>query len=76
MCCTHLPQMLPSRETVRQVIQAAKAFWAQHPDDHIAIHCAYGFNRTGVQCNFSSAAASALVSSCVARHAAAFMLLV
>ena len=24
-----------------------RAFWSRRPNDHVAIHCAYGFNRTG-----------------------------
>lgn len=35
-------QMLPSQETVDEVIQEAQAFWQAHPDLYIAIHCAYG----------------------------------
>ena len=35
-------QELPSREAVREVIDVADAFWADHPDEFIAIHCAYG----------------------------------
>lgn len=36
---------LPPLEFVREVGAAANAFWAQHPEQYIAIHCAYG---TGV----------------------------
>ncbi len=36
------PQMLPSQETVAEVIAAADQFWKEHPDAYIAIHCAYG----------------------------------
>ena len=39
-------QELPSREAVREVIAVADAFWAAHPDDYIAIHCAYGAQRS------------------------------
>ncbi len=35
-------QMLPSRETVQEVIREAQAFWLQHPDEFVAIHCSYG----------------------------------
>lgn len=35
-------QMLPSRETVQEVIREAQAFWQQHPDEFVAIHCSYG----------------------------------
>jgi len=43
---------LPPLEFVREVGQAASNYWAAH-DDYIAIHCAYGFNRTGfVVCSY------------------------
>ncbi|WIA12637.1 hypothetical protein OEZ85_006290 [Tetradesmus obliquus] len=38
---------LPPLEFVREVGRAANQFWSQNSDDYIAIHCAYGFNRTG-----------------------------
>lgn len=34
--------MLPSQETVDEVIREAQAFWQAHPEFAIAIHCAYG----------------------------------
>ena len=43
MLCT---QELPSREAVREVIAVADAFWGAHPDEYIAIHCAYGAPRS------------------------------
>ena len=33
---------LPPLEFVREVARAANNFWARHPDQYIAIHCAYG----------------------------------
>lgn len=41
---TSLPilSQLPPLEFVRAVADAANAYWAEHPDDYIAIHCAYG----------------------------------
>lgn len=33
---------LPPLAFVREVAAAANEFWAQHPDQYIAIHCAYG----------------------------------
>lgn len=44
---------VPSRETVAGVISAANEFWVRHPEEFIAIHCAYGFNRTGfIVCSY------------------------
>ncbi|CAG8576427.1 9869_t:CDS:2, partial [Acaulospora colombiana] len=37
----------PSREETRRFIQAAKDAWNKKPDKQIAVHCHYGFNRTG-----------------------------
>jgi hypothetical protein len=33
---------LPPPEFVDAVVAVARAFWAQHPDEYIAVHCAYG----------------------------------
>ncbi|KAL6765881.1 protein-tyrosine phosphatase-like protein [Haematococcus lacustris] len=38
---------LPPPSFVDEVCRTAQHFWAQHPEDFIAVHCAYGFNRTG-----------------------------
>mmetsp|Transcript_35137 Transcript_35137/g.88962 ORF Transcript_35137/g.88962 Transcript_35137/m.88962 type:complete len:468 (-) Transcript_35137:650-2053(-) len=38
---------LPPATFVSEVCDTVRAWWAQHPDDYIAVHCAYGFNRTG-----------------------------
>ncbi|KAF8067198.1 pir-1 [Scenedesmus sp. PABB004] len=44
---------LPPREFVAEVAAAARAFWAESPGEFIAVHCAYGFNRTGfVVCSY------------------------
>ncbi len=44
---------LPGQHFIDRVCAVAKAFWADCPDQHIAIHCAYGFNRTGFTlCSF------------------------
>ncbi|EFJ44707.1 hypothetical protein VOLCADRAFT_118653, partial [Volvox carteri f. nagariensis] len=38
---------LPPPEFVDTVVAVANKFWEKHPDEYIAVHCAYGFNRTG-----------------------------
>ncbi|GAX78328.1 hypothetical protein CEUSTIGMA_g5770.t1 [Chlamydomonas eustigma] len=38
---------LPAQDFVDEVCRVAKAFWAECPSLYIAIHCAYGYNRTG-----------------------------
>ncbi len=35
-------KVFPLAEQVKQVIDIAERFWEQHPDEYIAIHCAYG----------------------------------
>ncbi|CEI95943.1 hypothetical protein RMCBS344292_10117 [Rhizopus microsporus] len=37
----------PTREEVAKFIEIADACWAKIPDGQIAVHCHYGFNRTG-----------------------------
>ncbi|GES76744.1 alpha/beta hydrolase protein [Rhizophagus clarus] len=37
----------PSRDDIRRFIQVAKEAWDKKPDKQIAVHCHYGFNRTG-----------------------------
>ena len=32
----------PGRGSIMQVIKTARSYWRQHPDNYIAIHCAYG----------------------------------
>jgi len=43
----NVAKSIPSLECCEKVIQEAQKFWKIHPDEYIAIHCAYGFNRTG-----------------------------
>jgi len=46
-------KVLPPFEAINAVAAAAAEFWARRPNDYIAIHCAYGFNRTGfVVCSY------------------------
>lgn len=33
---------VPSREKILEVTKVAERFWAEHPDQYIAVHCAYG----------------------------------
>ena len=35
-------KVLPSRESIGEVVRTADAFWAEHPDLYVGIHCAYG----------------------------------
>lgn len=44
---------LPPLEFVREVARAASGFWAQHPDQYIAVHCAYGGCLGAVACCLS-----------------------
>ncbi|CAO3700841.1 unnamed protein product [Rhizopus stolonifer] len=37
----------PTREEVAKFIEIADTCWARIPDGHVAVHCHYGFNRTG-----------------------------
>lgn len=41
-------KVLPPKETVRRFCQIVMSFVEQHPDKYVAVHCSYGFNRTGV----------------------------
>jgi len=44
---------LPPKSAIDRVERVAKEFWARKPEQHVAIHCAYGFNRTGfVVCSY------------------------
>ncbi|KAK9817058.1 hypothetical protein WJX72_008938 [[Myrmecia] bisecta] len=46
-------KMFPEHKSIVKVVEIAQAFWAKHPDEYVAIHCAYGFNRTGfVVCSY------------------------
>lgn len=33
---------VPARENILEVIKVAEGFWTEHPDQYIAVHCAYG----------------------------------
>jgi protein-tyrosine phosphatase len=37
----------PTKEEVAKFNEIAAACWAKNPDAQIAVHCHYGFNRTG-----------------------------
>ena len=37
----------PTREEVSKFIEIADACWARIPNGQVAVHCHYGFNRTG-----------------------------
>ncbi|KAL3161159.1 hypothetical protein ABBQ38_009530 [Trebouxia sp. C0009 RCD-2024] len=46
-------KVFPDQSQVDEVIDLAEKYWAANPTQHIAIHCAYGFNRTGfVVCSY------------------------
>ena len=48
-----IAKVLPPIEAIDDVQRVAQDFWTRKPDDFIAIHCAYGFNRTGfVVCSY------------------------
>ena len=34
--------MFPGKASIIQVIKTARTFWDRHPNQYIAIHCAYG----------------------------------
>mmetsp|Transcript_8034 Transcript_8034/g.13778 ORF Transcript_8034/g.13778 Transcript_8034/m.13778 type:complete len:224 (-) Transcript_8034:176-847(-) len=40
-------KVFPSKEKVSEFITVCKIFWDSHPNEFIAVHCSYGFNRTG-----------------------------
>lgn len=65
-------KVLPSKDAVDQVERVAKEFWSRHPDQHIAIHCAYGFNRTGfIVCSYLCQAHGMTVDEALASFAKA-----
>lgn len=46
-------KVFPTQQAVNKVVEKAEAYWGEHPNHCIAIHCAYGFNRTGfVLCSY------------------------
>ncbi|KAL4852861.1 mRNA-capping enzyme [Chlorella vulgaris] len=67
-----IAKVLPTREAIAEVERIANSFWAQHPEQHIAIHCAYGFNRTGfVVCSYLCQACGLSVEQALESFAAA-----
>eukprot|EP01025_Chloroclados_australasicus_P030242 TRINITY_DN3034_c0_g2_i1.p1 TRINITY_DN3034_c0_g2~~TRINITY_DN3034_c0_g2_i1.p1 ORF type:complete len:363 (-),score=41.64 TRINITY_DN3034_c0_g2_i1:2803-3891(-) len=46
-------KQFPDLESIRLVPKISTEFWHRNPDKYIAIHCAYGLNRTGfVLCSY------------------------
>lgn len=43
----NVAKSIPNVECTSEVIAVANEFWSRKPDEYVAIHCAYGFNRTG-----------------------------
>ena len=43
----NIAKSIPSIECCATVMREASKHWKKHPEEYIAIHCAYGFNRTG-----------------------------
>lgn len=35
-------KMFPGKASIMQVMKTARTFWDRHPNQYIAIHCAYG----------------------------------
>lgn len=65
-------KVTPSREAVDRVVAAAAGIWRRRPDAFIAIHCAYGFNRTGfVLCAYLCQVLGMTVDEALAAFAAA-----
>jgi len=65
-------KVLPSIEAICKVQTVAQEFWSRKPDEHIAIHCAYGFNRTGfVLCSYLCQALGLSVEEALETFAAA-----
>lgn len=65
-------KVLPSKDAVDEVECVAKEFWSRHPDQYIAIHCAYGFNRTGfIVCSYLCQAHGMTVDEALASFAEA-----
>jgi len=38
---------VPSKEIVAEFAGVVNSFLSSHPGEHVAVHCAYGYNRTG-----------------------------
>lgn len=43
----NVAKSIPNVECTSEVIRVATEFWRRKPEQYVAIHCAYGFNRTG-----------------------------
>jgi len=43
----NIAKSIPNIECCATVMREASKHWKKHPEEYIAIHCAYGFNRTG-----------------------------
>jgi protein-tyrosine phosphatase len=43
----NIAKSIPNIECCATVMREANKHWKKHPEEYIAIHCAYGFNRTG-----------------------------
>jgi protein-tyrosine phosphatase len=41
---------VPDQTGCARVARCITAHLTVHPDDYVAIHCSYGFNRTGLVC--------------------------
>lgn len=41
-------KVLPPLDTVQKFCHVVRSFEREHPDKFVAVHCSYGFNRTGV----------------------------
>eukprot|EP00887_Chlorella_sp_A99_P000324 scaffold13.g324.t1 len=64
--------VLPPPEAINEVEEIARSYWSDHPDKYIAIHCAYGFNRTGfVVCSYLCQACGLTVQQALDSFAAA-----
>ncbi|KAI7835650.1 hypothetical protein COHA_010442 [Chlorella ohadii] len=67
-----IAKVLPSREAIDEVERIARSFWSEQPNQYIAIHCAYGFNRTGfVVCSYLCQACGLSVEQALESFAAA-----
>lgn len=65
-------KVLPPQEAIDEVQLTAQTFWARKPHEYIAIHCAYGFNRTGfVVCSYLCQACGMTVAQALESFAAA-----
>lgn len=49
----NIAKSIPNIECCSKVMREATKHWKKHPEQYIAIHCAYGFNRTGfIVCSY------------------------